>query len=412
MELVEQWHTLGFERAGGTISFKQYSRFKNELTTLVLFTHSAFLEATMKQDRDILDALRTDLAELTALHAPSGAEQPVVARLRDLFTQLVDAVTVDHMGNLMAMREGPQGGPHVVVSAHADEIGAMVASIEPEGFLRLLPLGGVQPRLMEGRAVWVGGQTGVIGARSGHLTPRSEHGQGTTMADLYVDLGVDSAEEVEALGVRVGDPVVVISELRTLAGSRVAGKGIDNRASCVILLHLLRRLQARTLPCRLTGLVTVQEEVGLRGAQVAFARLKPDLAIVVDTFPASGTPDTRHLSYTARIGKGALITPSSSSGDSGFLLPRAARDVMIAAAQRAGVPYQLAVASGGVTDAAAAHLAGGGIATLEVKIPRRYSHSPVELLDLRDVAAVLDLVEELVLHPPTAEELSFLKDSE
>jgi putative aminopeptidase FrvX len=364
----------------------------------------------MQHDREILDALRTDLAELTALHAPPGAEQPVVARLRDLFTPLVDAVTVDHMGNLMATREGPQGGPHVVVSAHADEIGAMVASIEPGGFLRLLPLGGVQPRLLEGRAVWVSGRTGVIGARSGHLTPHSEHGQGTSMADLYVDLGVDSAEEVEALGVRVGDPVVVVSELRTLAGSRVAGKGIDNRTSCVILLHLLRRLQPRNLPCRLTGLVTVQEEVGLRGAHVAFARLKPDLAIVIDTFPAAGTPDTRHLSYTARIGQGALITPASSSGDAGFLLPHAARDVMIAAALRAGVLYQLSVTSGGVTDAAAAHLAGGGIATLEVKVPRRYSHSPVELLDLRDVAAVLGLVEELVLHPPAAEELSFLRE--
>ncbi len=209
---------------------------------------------------------------------------------------------------------------------------------------------------------------------------------------------------------RVGDPVVVISELRTLAGSRVAGKGIDNRASCVVLLHLLRRLQSCPLSCRLTALVTVQEEVGLRGAQAAFARLKPDLAIVVDTFPAAGTPDTRHMAYTARIVQGALITSSSGSGDSGFLIPRAARDAMIAAAQRAEVPYQLAVTSGGVTDAAAAHLAGGGIATLEVKIPRRYSHSPVEMLDLRDLAAVLDLVEELVLHPPAAEELSFLRD--
>jgi putative aminopeptidase FrvX len=312
------------------------------------------------------------------------------------------------MGNLTATREGPQGGPHVVVSAHADEIGAMVASIEPEGFLRLLPLGGVQSRLLEGRAVWVGGQAGVIGARSGHLTPRSEHGLGTFMTDLYVDLGVDSAAEVEVLGVHVGDPVVVISELRNLAGTRVAGKGIDNRASCVILLHLLRRIQSQSLSCRLTALVTVQEEVGLRGAQVAFARLQPDLAIVVDTFPAAGTPDTRHLAYTARIGQGALITPSSSSGDSGFLIPRAARNAMIAAAQRAGVPYQIAVTGSGETDAAAAHLAGGGIATLEVKIPRRYSHSPVELVDLRDVVAVLDLVEELVLHPPTEEELSFL----
>lgn len=362
----------------------------------------------MQQDQEIFDALRADLAELTALHAPSGSEQPVIARLRDLFTPLVDSVSVDHMGNLTATREGPQGSSHIVVSAHADEIGAIVASIEPEGFLRLLPLGGVQPRLLEGRAVWVGGQNGVIGARSGHLTPGSEHGLGTTMADLYVDLGVDSAVEVEALGVRVGDPVVVISELRNLAGTRVAGKGIDNRASCILLLHLLRRLQSQSLSCRLTALVTVQEEVGLRGAKVAFARLQPNLAIVVDTFPAAGTPDTRQLAYAARIGQGALITPSSSSGNSGFLIPRAARDVMIAAAHGANVPYQLAVTGSGVTDAAAAHLASGGVATLEVKIPRRYSHSPVELVDLRDVAAVLDLVEELVLHPPSEEQLEFL----
>src|SRR5947209_19158183 len=89
----------------------------------------------------ILDTLRTDLAELTALHAPSGAEQPVIARLRELFAPLVDEVSVDHMGNLTATREGPQGSPHIVVSAHADEIGAMVACIEPEVFIRLFPLG-------------------------------------------------------------------------------------------------------------------------------------------------------------------------------------------------------------------------------------------------------------------------------
>lgn len=366
----------------------------------------------MPQDADLLTSLRSDLAELTALHAPSGAEQPVIARLRDLFAPLVDTISVDHMGNLTAMREGSSGDRHLVVSSHADEIGAIVASIDPEGFLRLMAVGGVQPRLLEGRAVWVAGKPGVIGARSGHLTPRSEHGQGLSLADLSVDLGVDSAEEVEALGVRPGDPVIVLSELRTLAGWRVAGKGIDNRASCVLLLHLLRRLQGRVLPHRLTALVTVQEEVGLRGAAAAYARLHPDLAIVVDTFPAAGTPDTRHLAYPVRIGQGVLIAPATGSGDRGFLMPRAAREAMMAAAQRAGVPYQLAVTGGGVTDAAAAHLAGEGIATLQVSIPRRYSHSPVEMLDLRDLAAALALVEELVLHPPTREDLSFLKDGE
>ena len=365
----------------------------------------------MQDTPDLLDALQADLADLTALHAPSGCEQPVIARLRELFLPLVERVNIDHMGNLTATREGPPGAPHVVISAHADEIGALVASVELEGFLRLLPIGGVQPRLLEGRAVWVNGTSGVIGARSGHLTPRTEHGQGLAFANLYVDLGVDSAAEVEALGVRVGDPVVVLSELRRLAGTRVAGKGIDNRASCVLLLHLLRRAQNRTLPCRLSALVTVQEEVGLRGARVAFTRLRPDLAIVVDTFPAAGTPDTRGLAYPARIGQGVLITPASSSANAGFLLPRAARDAIIAAAERAGVPYQLAVTSGGVTDAAAAHLAGEGIATLEIKLPRRYSHSPVEMLDLRDLAAALALVEELVMHPPATEDLAFLRES-
>lgn len=363
-------------------------------------------------DRLLLESLRTDLAELTALHAPSGAEQPVIAHLRTRLAPLVETLAVDHMGNLTATRQGPPGGPHVVVSAHADEIGALVASIEPEGFLRLYQLGGIQPRLLEGRAVWVNGLPGVIGARSGHLTPRAEHGQGLTLADLYVDLGVETAREVEALGVQVGDPVVVLSELRQLAGTRVAGKGIDNRASCVLLLHLLRRLQGQALPCTLTALVAVQEEVGLRGAQVAFARLQPDLAIVVDTFPAAGTPDTRGLAYPVHIGQGVLITPASGSGPGGFLLPRAAREALQAAARRAEVPVQFAATSGGVTDAAAAHLAGAGIATLEIKIPRRYSHSPVEMLDLRDLASALALVEELVIHPPTTADLAFLREHE
>src|SRR5439155_11631126 len=128
------------------------------------------LEDSMYSGTDLLDALQADLAELTALHAPSGSEQPVIARLHELFAPLVETIDVDHMGNLTATREGPPGTPHVVVSAHADEIGALVASVEPEGFLRLLPIGGVQARLLEGRAVGVNGQTGVIGARPGHLT--------------------------------------------------------------------------------------------------------------------------------------------------------------------------------------------------------------------------------------------------
>ncbi len=363
----------------------------------------------MQQTQDLIEALRTDLAELTALHAPSGAEQPVIARLRELFTPLVDEIKVDHMGNLTATRQG--SGPHIVVAAHADEIGAVVSSIDADGFLRLEAIGGVQPRLLEGRPVWVNGKPGVIGAKPGHLISAAEQGRGISMADLFVDLGVDSAAEVQALSIRIGDPVIVLSELRSLAGTRVAGKGIDNRASCVLLLHLLQHLARRDLPCQFTALVAVQEEVGLRGAVTSFERLRPDLAIIVDTFPATGTPDTRHMAYSARIGKGALITPVSASGDHGYLIPRAILNSMIAAAERVSAPYQLAVSHGGVTDAAAAHLAAGGTPTMEIKLPRRYSHTPVEVLDLNDLAAALAIVEEIVTHPPEKQELEFFSGS-
>lgn len=353
-----------------------------------------------------LEALRADLAELTALHGPSGAEGPVISRLRELFAPLVDEVSIDHMGNLTATRRGAADLPHLVVSAHADEIGAAVARIEPEGFLRLERLGGVQPRLLEGRMVWVNGHPGVIGARSAHLKARLAYSGETKLEDLFVDLGAASAAEVAALGIRIGDPVVVVSELCRLAGTRVAGKGFDNRASCVVLLHLLRRLRDQELPCRLTALATVQEEVGLRGATVAFSRLCPDLAIVVDTAPVGDTPDARGLAYPVGIGQGILIHPVNGQKQ-GFLMPRAACDIIIAAAEHVRVPYQLGLMLGGATDAAAAHLAAGGIPSLQINIPRRYTHSPVELLDLRDLAATLAVLQELVTHPPTAEDLAF-----
>jgi endoglucanase len=364
------------------------------------------MEETVDYDPAELAALRTDLAELTALHAPSGSEQPVVARLRDLFQPLVDAIAVDHMGNLTATRQGPEDALHIVIAAHSDEIGATVATIEADGFLRLFPLGGVQPRLLEGRPVWVGGVPGVIGARSGHLAGADS--ASPSMEGLYVDLGVDDAAGVAALGVRIGDPVVVLSELRDLAGARVSGKGIDNRASCVVLLHTLRGLQGQSLPYTLTALVAVQEEVGLRGATAAFTRLHPDLAIIIDTAPAGGTPDTRQFPYATRIGAGVMLQPVGGGGDRGFLMPRAACDAMVAAARRGDIPYQFAVSRHGVTDAAAAHIAAGGIPTLQIQIPRRYSHSPVEVLDLRDLAAALHLTRELLRQPPMPEELAFV----
>lgn len=354
-----------------------------------------------------LEKLRADLAALTSLHGVSGCETAVMSWLRDRFAPLVDTVMIDALGNLIATRAGPPGAPHLVVSAHADEIGLLVASIEPEGFLRLEDFTGVQPRLLEGRHVRVGpapGVPGVIGARSAHGLSREEWGRGARLEELYVDLGVEAAADVAALGVRVGDPVVVVSDLQAVGATRVAGKGLDNRAGCVVLLHLLQRLQGQPLPCQLTALVTVQEEAGLRGATVAFARLRPDLALVIDTRPAGGTPDTRSRSALPQVGQGVIL----SCATSGYLVPRALQEAMRVVAERCGVPYQWSIASGGSSDASAAHLAAAGVATMDLGLPRRYAHSPVELLDLRDLAAAIAFAEGVVLQPPGPAELAFL----
>jgi putative aminopeptidase FrvX len=351
--------------------------------------------------------LRADLVTLTSLHGVSGHENAVISWLRDRFQPLSDSVTVDHLGNLYATRPGPAGAPHLVVSAHADEIGLVVSAVLADGFLLLEDFTGVQSRLLEGRQVRVGpppGAAGVIGARSAHgLTP-DEWGRGARLEELYVDLGVDSAAEVAALGVRVGDPVVVLSELQAVGTTRVAGKGLDNRAGCVVLLHLLERLHGHNVPCTLTILVTVQEESGLRGAKIAFARLQPDLALVVDTRPAGGTPDTRSHPALPLVGQGVIL----SCATSGYLVPRSIQTAMQAVAERSGVPYQRSVASGGSSDASAAHLAGAGVATMDLGVPRRYAHSPVELLDLRDLAAAVDFAEAVVLQPPNLSDLTFL----
>jgi endoglucanase len=354
-----------------------------------------------------LARLRADLATLTSLHGVSGNETAVITWLRARFEPLVERVSVDPLGNLFSTRAGPPGTPHLVVSAHADEIGLVVSALDPDGFLRLDDFTGVQPRLLEGRQVRVGPAAevgGVIGARSAHGLSPDEWTRGARLEELYVDVGVASAAEVTALGIRVGDPVVVVSELQAVGTTRVAGKGLDNRAGCVVLLHLLQRLQGNEVPWSLTVLVTVQEEAGLRGAKVAFARLQPDLALVVDTRPAGGTPDTRSQPALPKLGQGVIL----SCATSGYLVPRALQNAMEAVAQRQGVPYQWSVASGGSSDASAAHLAASGVATMDLGLPRRYAHSPVELLDLRDLAAAIDFTEAVVRQPPDLSDLGFL----
>jgi endoglucanase len=348
---------------------------------------------------DRLERFRQELARLTALNGVSGHEQEIVAHLREAVAPLSDRVEVDPIGNLYARRDGGNG-PHLLVAAHSDEIGALVAGIEPDGFLRLERVGGIPEAMMIGRKVRVRGLLGVIGVRPGHLQSPQEARTAPEVAELYVDLGAATAGEVAGLGFGVGDQVTWQSELEPLANpNRVAGKAIDNRFGCLIVLELLRSLRGVELPGPLTVAIAVQEEVGLKGARVVAERIRPSAAVVVDTTPCPDTPDSRRPhTFPVRLGHGPVLQVSSGARAGGFILPETVRDYLVSVAEGAGIPYQLAAFAYGNTDAAAIYSAAGGIPTAPITVPRRYSHSPVEVLDLDDALNTLRLVEQVVQH--------------
>lgn len=340
------------------------------------------------------DRLKEHLRALNEIPGLSGFEQGVVAHLRGAFAEVADEVRVDSFGNLYATKRGASAGPSLLLTAHSDEIGCVVKSIRPDGFLRIEGVGGVLPSLLVGRKVVVSGHYGVIGSKLAHMQTAEDRQRVLPIGALYVDVGAQSAAEVAALGIRIGDPITYLSELGEYGDpNRVSGKAIDNRISCAILIEVLRLLTAADIAGTVQVLVATQEEVGLRGAAVAARSLNPDLALVLDTFMAGDTPDVDAEAMPTRLGAGPVFLLLSGGSHAGHITHPAARRTLLAAAERAGIPYQLATGLGiATTDAAAIHLGGTGIPTGGIGIARRYSHSPICTLDLRDAVATISLL--------------------
>lgn len=355
--------------------------------------------------------LKQMLAELTAITGLAGQEQDVVRHLVGLLQPVADQVEVDRFGNIFAVKRGTSPGPRLMIAAHSDEIGAMVKSVEANGFIRFHKVGGTLDPLLLGRKVLVNGHVGIIGVKAGHMQTPEERTRVVASDNLYIDVGVDSAQAVAALGIKVGDPIVYVAELDSLGGNpdRVFGKAVDDRIGCAVLVKLLASLQEVEFAGEVHAVFTVQEEVGLRGATVATHRVNPDLAIALDTVPAGDTPDINtNKELPIYIGRGPVIQVLSGGGPRGFLLNPSVKRYLVEMAEQAQVPYQLSVFSGGNTDASAMHLVRDGILSAAITMPRRYSHSPVEMLDLNDAVHALKLLRQVCLNLAAIGELSFI----
>lgn len=350
------------------------------------------------------------LKNLAAIDALAGDERAMVRHLAALLAASGAVITADHAGNLFAVVEGPKPGPTVLIAAHTDEIGMMVKSVEPGGFIRFEKIGGVIDNLMPARVVRVNGHLGVIGAKAGHYQTEQERTQGRKYSDLYIDVGCSSSAEVAALGIRIGDPITFVSPIVQLGGNPdlVAGKAVDNRLGCAVLAALL--LNGVTPAAgTLIAAFTSQEEVGLKGAKVAAERWRPDLALALDTMPSGDTPDMSfHKDLNIAIGAGPAIQVMSGASGRGNLLHPIVRELLIQTAEERSIPVQLCAFSGGNNDSAAMAWAGIGIAAGSFTLPRRYSHSPTEVADLNDAANAYHLLKAVLARTNNLPAFDFL----
>lgn len=320
---------------------------------------------------------------------------PGVPGREDTFRELLIAelqgvaeeLRTDAMGNLIAVRRGKGQRPRkIMLAAHMDEIAFVVRSIHKDGFIYFHPLGGFDPRTLVAQRVKVYGKRvldGVIGIKATHLTTPEERSKVIPLEELFIDVGLP-AEEVKEL-VSIGDPITLERELIEM-GNLYTGKTLDDRVGVYVMLEAFRSFSESADD--VYAVATVQEEVGVRGAQVASFGLEPEIGIAIDVTIAADTPGMDEHQQCTRLGKGVAIKILDSYSISHPGLVRFLREI----AEQEGIPYQLEVLPRGGTDAAAMQRSRAGIPVCTLSIPNRYTHSVVECVHKEDVAAAIALL--------------------
>jgi endoglucanase len=330
------------------------------------------------------------LRKLSNAHGVSGSEGSVFSIIKKELKGHVDKISEDTMGNLIAEKKGNKF--KVMLAAHMDEIGLMVKFIDEKGFLRFVALGGwFAPTLYNQRVVLHGtkGQChGVIGGKPPHMMDEEERKKGVKVDDMFIDVGACNREDVTRLGIEVGTPVTIDREFTELANNRVTGKAFDNRAGVAMLIKTMQQLDS---PFTVYGVFTVQEEVGLKGARTSAYMLDPDCAIATDVTIPGDHPGIEMKDAAVDMGKGPVITIVDSSGR-GLIADRKIVRWLKDIAETKGISVQMEVGTGGTTDATAIHLNKGGVPSTTISPPTRYIHSPVEVLDISDIEAGIDLL--------------------
>jgi endoglucanase len=332
--------------------------------------------------------------ELTNAHGPSGFEGPVREILTREFTAAGLEVSTDGLGSVIGVARGAAPQPRIMVDAHMDEVGLMVRYITEEGFIKFQTLGGwLDQALIDQR--WIirtskGPVLAISGIRAIHISS-DIRGRVIPSSEIFLDVGASSKKGAEALGIRPGDPIAPLSPFTPMGNNRYAAKAWDARVGCALMVEAARRFREQGIktPGTIYFVGSVQEEVGMRGAQTASRVIKPDLGISLEVGITTDHPGVGPDLAQERLGKG----PGIFLYDSSMLPNLKLRDFFLRVSEKEGIPLQTEVISGGYgEDASAIQMHASGTPAINFTVPTRYVHSHTGIIDRADYDNALNLL--------------------
>ena len=343
-----------------------------------------------------MDSTQILLKDLTDVMGISGFEREV-ARAIEKHMKPFAKISYDRLGSIICRKEGASTAPKIMLAAHMDEVGFIVKQITSEGYIKFLPVGGWWGHVVLGQRVIVrtrkGDVVGVVGSKPPHELEDDERKKVLDIKDMHIDVGATRKFDIEKrLGVKVGDAIVPSSPFAVMGNPKTyLAKAWDDRIGCAIMIDVVKRLAKTKHPNTLYAVGTVQEEVGLRGAQTSSAVVDPDVGFALEVSIAHDTPGFGTDEVEA-LGAGPAILVY----DRTMIPNRNLLDLTLDVATRKKIPFHLASIAKGGTDSGRIHLNRAGVPSLVIGVPTRYIHSHMGIIHRSDYDNAVRLVTELV----------------
>lgn len=342
--------------------------------------------------RDRVEALLQSLADAPG---PSGYEEEVRAIMVRELKPFATHLSYDGLGSVIA--QNGASGPRIMLDAHMDELGGIVRRITPEGFLSMQMVGGWLDQALVGQRWVIIGSKGAVHAVTGirdiHVLPSEDRSKVFPRDGIFLDVGAASREEVAAMGIEPGDPVAPDAPFAVLNGTqRYLGKAWDDRVGCAVVLEVMRRLAAQGHPNTLLVAATTQEETGLRGAHTAADAVRPDIGIAIEGGVAGDVPGARPEETQARLGAGPGVFLYDFDEQPNRRLVGLVKET----AKAEKIPLQFDLVSGYGDDSSAIQASNGGVPTVNIVVPVRYTHAHNGIMDRGDFDRTVDLVVALI----------------